>query len=590
MLGLLALLLVAPLMAERRKWLALSPAVGQQQQLADNDRRRYDYFFFEAIKQQNAEHYDAAFDLLNHCLHINPNAAEAYYMQAMYLSQLKLDSLSLQYLEKAAALRPENDAYLERVAQYYLGDNDIDKSIETLEKLYAGNHERTNVLNILAKLYEQKKDYDKLLDVIGRIEQVEGASEETALAKMRVYELKGDSKVAFKSLKALAEQHPNDLNYKVMMGNWLMQHKKQGEAYKIFANVLKEEPDNAYAQSSMYDYHVAVGDTLMAIKVRDAILSSPKTPSNTKLTLVQQFIQNTERQGGDSTKVMAFLDQVMASNPTDGNMAQLYAAYVHLKHMPDSVKRHALEHVLALSPDNAGARLQLIQNELSANTVNPWPENVSDSIISISRLGTQYNPEEMAFYYYLGVSYYMKNDIDNALRALRQGVGEIKEDSDPSIVSDFYGYMGDMLHQKGLRQEAYAAYDSCLQWKDDNIMCLNNYAYFLSEEGGDLQKAEQMSFKTVKAEPKNATFLDTYAWILFRQERYAEAKIYMDQALQNDSDISATLLEHLGDIYVMNALTDQAVDFWQQALKKADTEEGKALLRKKIKQRKYLTK
>ena len=120
----------------------------------------------------------------------------------------------------------------------------------------------------------------------------------------------------------------------------------------------------------------------------------------------------------------------------------------------------------------------------------------------------------------------------------------IKEYSDPAIVSDFYAVMGDILHQKGLMKEAYEAYDSCLQWKDDNMGCLNNYAYFLSESGEQLAKAEQMSFKTVKAEPKNATYLDTYAWILYMLGRYSEAKIYIDQALQNlDESIDNSVIQ-----------------------------------------------
>ena len=160
---------------------------------------------------------------------------------------------------------------------------------------------------------------------------------------------------------------------------------------------------------------------------------------------------------------------------------------------------------------------------------------------------------------------------------------------DPVIVSDFYAVMGDILHQKGLAEEAFAAYDSCLVWKDDNIGCLNNYAYYLSERGERLDSAEAMSFKTVKAEPKNATYLDTYAWILFMQKRYSEAKIYIDQALQNISDTDApgneVIIEHAGDIYAMNKDTERALSFWLDAQQKKPEDQ---LLQKKIKQKKYI--
>ena len=161
---------------------------------------------------------------------------------------------------------------------------------------------------------------------------------------------------------------------------------------------------------------------------------------------------------------------------------------------------------------------------------------------------------------------------------MQRGVSQIDEESNPDIASDFYAIMGDILHKKGRDQEAFAAYDSCLLHKPDNYGCLNNYAYYLSLNRTDLQKAEQMSYRTIKAEPTNATFLDTYAWILFQQERYAEAAIYMEQTLQNDSTPSADVLEHAGDIFAKNEQMDRAVDCWQQAVDAGA--ESKVLIRK----------
>ena len=115
----------------------------------------------------------------------------------------------------------------------------------------------------------------------------------------------------------------------------------------------------------------------------------------------------------------------------------------------------------------------------------------------------------MVFYYFGGMAHYQKNDEDAALHEFRQGVAQVRADASPDLVSDLYAVMGDILYKKKDKQAAYAAYDSCLQWKDDNIMALNNYAYYMSEEGVDLHKAESMSYKTVKAEPNNGTYLDT---------------------------------------------------------------------------------
>ena len=239
-----------------------------------------------------------------------------------------------------------------------------------------------------------------------------------------------------------------------------------------------------------------------------------------------------------------------------------------------------------MAPDHAAARLQLVNYA--------WQADDMPRVITLCQDARQYNPDEMAFYYYQGIAYYRQDQLDQALNAFQNGISVINEESDPDIVSDFYAVMGDILHQKGLDEEAFAAYDSCLVWKDDNIGCLNNYAYYLSEKDMQLDKAEHMSYRAIKAEPKNATYLDTYAWILFKQQRYTEAKIYIDQTLQCDSDSSAVLLEHAGDIYFHVGDKERALLLWQQALDrieadpKGKTDDRRQILTRKIKLKKYL--
>lgn len=544
------------------------------------DSVRFKYFLLEAERQQNADHYDAAFDLLEHCKTIHPYASEVWFMQSVYYSELKNDSLALQCLQKAVQLNPENNGYQERLAQMYISARNFNQAKIVYENIVEKNHDRTDILNILVQLYQQDKEYDKMLWAIERVETIEGISEELTLSKMRIYERKDDKKSAWKALKTLSDEHPNDLNYKVMMGNWLMKNNKRKDAYKIFTKALKEEPDNSFVQSSLYDYYREVGEDSLATKMMDAMLTSKKTESSVKATMLRQLIMENEKKGGDSTQVIAVFDRVMRENPQDADMAELKAAYMSLKSFPVDTINQALKHVLTIAPDNAGARLQILQNL--------WSQKRWDEIIEMCLPAVQYNPDEMAFYYFMGLAYYQKDDQDNALDAFRRGVGEITPQSNKEIVSDFYALMGDILHQKGLEKEAFAAYDSCLQWKADNIGALNNYAYYLSLNDSDLHRAEQMSYKTVKAEPTNATYLDTYAWILYMQERYEEAKIYIDQAVANDTDSvqSAVILDHAGDIYLKVDDTDKALEYWQKALDADAGEDADAITQKIMKYKK----
>lgn len=548
--------------------------------LSYEDSLRYNYFFLEALRQQNAGHYDAAFDLLSHCLDINPQSAEGWYFMSMYQSELNRDSLSRECMERAAALSPDNDAYQERLAQYYLNTREYDKATAVYERLADNSRQRTDVLQMLIRLYNNAHDYDGMLRAIGRIEDIEGSREEITLARMRVYELKGDKKAAFKALKSLSDEHPSDLNYRVMMGNWLMQNGRQKEAFKIFTAALREEPGNAYVQSSMYDYYRAAGQDSLAREMMRAIILSPKATSENKSTMMRQAIQENEQAAGDSTEILRLFDEMLIVNPKDSDMAEMKVAYMTLKQMPTDSINHAIRKLLAIAPENSGARMQLLGSYLRTEE---W-----DSVTSICRQGTLYNPDEMVFYYYEGLAYYQQKRHDDALDAFSRGVAQVNERSDKEMVADLYYFMGDLQHQRNREREAFAAYDSCLQWKSDHIHCLNNYAYYLSVRGEDLHRAELMSYKTVKEEPQNATFLDTYAWILFMQERYAEARIYAEQAVACDTDSvrSSVIVEHAGDVCAMLGDTEKAVGYWQQALL-LDCEHPD-LIEQKIREKKYI--
>lgn len=553
--------------------------------LSHADSIRYRYFLMEAERHQVLEHYAAAFDLMEHCKQINPNGAEAWFMQSLYYKSLDRDSMSLECLKKAVSLNPSNKHYLERLAQMYVETHDYDEAKAVYEDLVERDHSRTDVLNTLVQLYQKDKEYDKVLWVIERMEALEGVSEELTLSKLQVYERMDDMKSAYKALKSLSDEYPNDLNYKVMMGNWLMKKNRKKEAYKIFSKALKEDPNNSYVLSSIYDYYREVGEDTLAHKMMETILGNKKADTSLKVTMLRQVIQDNERDGGDSTKVVAVFDRVMEVNPQDADMAEMKAAYMSLKEFPTDSINAALCQVLAIAPDNAGARLQILQNL--------WPEKRWDEIIDLCKPAVQYNPEEMAFYYFMGLAYYQKDDKESALDAFRRGVGEITPQSNKEIVSDFYALMGDILHEKGLEGEAFAAYDSCLQWKDDNIGALNNYAYYLSLKGEDLHRAEQMSYKTIKAEPTNGTYLDTYAWILYMQERYEEAKVYIDQAVANDTDSvqGSVILDHAGDIYNKVGDKEKAAEYWQRALDAGpDGEDAIKEIRRKMEENALLRK
>ena len=558
--------------------LALSGASLAVQADRKDSLQNYDYFYLEALRQQDMGNLTAAFDLLCHARDLNPQAPEVYFQLAGYYVDMKNDFLARAYFEKAAALDPDNTAYQEKLGQLYVTQKDYPDAIKAYERLYGSNKARTDVLQLLYQLYGSQNDYRKMISTLERLETVEGSNEQISLSKMQIYEQMGEKRKEYDELKSLVDNHPLELNYQVMFGNWLLQNGKKKEALQKYRDVLKDDPDNSLARLSMMDYYSSIGDQTTVNAIRRELLQSAKTEQNTKVELLRQVIAASQKDNTpDSTEVMRLFSVALAAPQENADILMLKAAYMTLRKMPKTDINHVYEQAIEVEPDNSRARILLIQNI--------WETEDYDKVIAICRPALEYNPDEMAFYYFQGMAQYQKHENDAALTTFRKGVGQIKPDSNPDIVSDFYAIMGDILHEKGLNDEAFQAYDSCLQWKPDNTAALNNYAYYLSVENRNLAKAEQMSYKTIKAEPSNSTFLDTYAWILFQEKRYEEAKIYIEQAIRNDSTLSGVVKEHAGDIYAQTGDMEKALEYWQQSLEGGN---ASATLKKKIQQKKYI--
>ncbi len=553
----------------------------------EDTARKYDVFFLEAVSERVKGNDDAAFDLLRHCVAIDSTKSEAWYFLAQYYNALKQDDEAQRCVEKAASLDPHISTYQEILADLYLSKQDYPKAVEVLNRIYDANHDRDDVLRMLVSIYEEQKDYRAAIRTIDRLETMEGRNVQYAAKKSGYYAELGDQKASIREMQKFSDQYPNDLNYRGLYAQTLIANGQKEKGMAILQDILHQDADNRLALLCLLQHEQEQEehpDSVASLLQR--VLLCKNVTTQDKVALMRQQIAESEQNVGDSTRVLSLFDRMLEQKPFDTDMAMLCVAYMTLKKMPNDSITQMLDRVIAEAPDNAAARLQLVDYA--------WRGKNLERVVSLCQGARLYNPDEMAFYYYQGVAYYQQDKLDEALDAFQNGIGVITSESNPDIVSDFYAVMGDIYHQKGFEREAFAAYDSCLQWKPDNVSCLNNYAYYLSESGRLLDKAEQMSLQTVKAEPKNATFLDTYAWILFQQKRYAEAKIYIDQTLQCDSDTSAVLLEHAGDIYYHVGDKTQALVYWQQALKRAretatSSEDNRLkILMRKVKRKKYV--
>lgn len=545
--------------------------------LTPEEQRKYDYFYLEAARLKMQQDYGSAFDLLKHCLAINPDASSALYEISQYYMYLKQAPQGQAALEKAVENAPDNYWYSQGLASLYQQQNEMQKAADLLESMATRFSDKIDPLYSLLDIYNRLEDYDKVITTLNRIEQMMGKNEQLSMEKFRIYLQKKDNQSAFREIESLVEEYPADVRYQVVLGDVYMQNGKKEEAYNLYKKVLAAEPDNAMAMYSLASYYEQTGQKELYEQQLDTLLLNRKVPSDTKLNVMRQFVIENERAGRDSTRVITLFDRILEQDQDDAQMPMLYAQYLISKRM-NKETMPVLEQVLDIDPTNTAARMMLLGEAIQKEDYK--------EVIRLCEAGIESNPDMLEFYYYLVMAYYQAERIDDALSTCQKALDHITEKSKKEVVSDFYAIMGDIYHTKKMNTEAYAAYDSALVYNSANLGAMNNYAYYLSLERRDLDKAEEMSYKTVKAEPKNATYLDTYAWILFEKGNYAEARLYIDDAMKSEGGAeSDAIVEHCGDIYYMTGDVDGALKYWKQAL---DMGSESKTLKKKIEKKKYI--
>jgi tetratricopeptide (TPR) repeat protein len=563
----------------------------EQDLLTFEQRRKFDYYFLEAVRLKERGDMDAAFDMYSHCLEIHPESAATLYELAKFYMYLGQPQKGEECLRKAMNAEPGNYWYKETLAAYYQSKGENAKAIEVIEEMATQFPTRLEPLMALADMYKRVQDYPKVIQTLNRLEELDGKSEQISMEKFRNYLTMDSTQQAFTEIENLAKEYPYDMRYLTILGDVYLNNNRSEEAYKAYQQVLAQEPGYAPAMLSLASYYERMGfDSLYRVQL-DALLLNEKVESQTKVNIMRQLILKSEREDRDSTKLVGLFQSMLEQEQENADVAMLTAQYLLSKQMNEEAKP-VLWQVLDLDPENKPARLQLLSFAVSKEDL--------DEVIRICAPAVEYMPEALEFYYYWGVAHYQQDQKTEAMEVFKKGVRQVGPDSDKNLASDLYSMLGDLYHTQKLDAEAYAAYDSALVYNPDNIGVLNNYAYYLSLEKKNLDKAEEMSYRTVKAEPTNETYLDTYAWILFEKGKYAEARIYIDQAIQNGGNQSSVVVEHCGDIYYQNGEREKAVEYWIQAEKLAEEEKAASddesearnpkelkLLKKKIANKKY---
>ena len=508
---------------------------------------KFDYLFQEAERQKLARNYDAAIDLFDYCSQLNIESGAVLYELADLYRYVKNDSLAIKALEKACRLEPENYWYKNRLVSLYVDNHRNDealKNVEDMARLFPTNGE---VLMMLLDLYEKRNDYTNMVKVLNKIEVKEGKSERLSMEKFRLFLQMNDEQRAFEEMKNLADEYPNDMRYQVVIGDLYLDAGKKEEALQQFKAVEAKDPENMALLLSLANYYHTEGADSLYHSYLKKLLTNKDVDDATRERMMGVIVHENLTANADSTVVLNLFDTVLQERQEETGLLELKVRYMNTKRMPKEEIKPNLFQILEIDPENDWARELLLAYAIEANDAK--------EVMDVCKPAVDYKTSNPLFYYYLGVSYFQQEEKEKAVDAFRAGLERVENSEDENKLQlrvNSYALLGDIYHSFGQDEKAFQAYDSCLVYKQNDAMVLNNYAYYLSLKKKDLQRAEEMSRQANEIEPDNGTYMDTYAWVLYQQKRYEEAKQWMDKAVElmekEGEELSEDVRQHIKQI------------------------------------------
>lgn len=530
--------------------------------LAEKQEMEYTHYFIEGNKLKTLGYFPEAIAAFTKCIDLKKDAAAPNYELANLNIYVNNYSKALEYAEKAATLVKENIWYQLLYANLLAQHRQYDKAASIFEKLRKSHPGDIEISMSLADLYTVKeKDYDKALKLYDEIEYSTGISEEIYFKKEKLYIAMGKEDKLLKELEKLVNAFPDNPRYIGIYAETLMNFGKRDEALAAYQKLFEIDPENPIGHLSYGEFLFKLGNKQEAIAEFKMGIDNKNLDIKPKLDLIISLM----KYYGEEFPVEMFyilLDHLNQAHPDKveghGIKAELYIRDNRLKEAQEELLL-----VLKLEKDNfkVWEQLILIDSELGEY----------EKMYVHSHEAIEYFPNYPKFLLYHSFACQRLKKFQEGIEALEIGIDLVIDQDD--LKAQFYASLGELYYRTNQYLDSDKAFDKALEINSEDKIVLNNYSYYLALRSEKLDRAKEMAKKVVDLEPKNSTYLDTYAWVLYKIGEVGQAKIFVKQAIENDSNPSAVVIEHYGDILYKTGNKEQALEEWIRAKEKGQGSE-----------------
>lgn len=515
----------------------------------------YQYALIEAVKQKNIGNLPGAVELYKMVIEANDSVAVAHYeLGTLYAVTGNMD-IARTHLKKANDLDPENPWYFESYLDVLMNQKELRLAKKLLMGKLSKDPNEPGFLFRLANVYLLDGKSKKAINTLNSIEKDKGISDRITLMKANIYEQDKKYDKALDEVQKLIAVFPESIEFNMVAAELALKNKDKKTASGYYIEVFELDSLNIYALTNLTDYYRNIKDYEKSFYYLNKSFQSDEIEYEKKMAILSYYLSDPYFFQNQNAQLEILVNTMLEKYP-DKREIHLFASDFFIQNRKYT---KALEAVMPLlTPDEKRYELWM-QAILLANTTAK-----NASLLKISSMASEIFPDSAEVFYFKGFAEYSAEKYTDAVETFSNE--SLKEKMDQDMYAQSRIILAESLNNLKKHSISDSLFRVILMEDPENYMVMNNFAYYLSVRGESLQEAERFSFKTIKAFPENGTYLDTYAWILFKMERYDEAEYYIMKALKfggaNDPDVN----EHAGEINKALGNFPLARSFYQKAI------------------------
>ena len=566
--------------------------------IAGNENKA-EFLFIKGEGLYIQHEYAKAIGFFNEALNLSPNNAAIHYKLSESYHYGGIPVKAIEHIEKAIAIDKKIFSFYLLQADINMNELQFDKAaaayealIQNVEKTEEYNYELGELYFEIVKSEQQRKDIykqnnlqdpsrekeikknieeksAKAIAAYSRAEKHFGAHEDLTFKKQRLYLSLNNVDDAIKEGKSLIESFPDEIRYKLNQGELIYSNNRKQEAIEYMLRVIKEHPNEASPLLVISDFYKGNNQQDKANEYLELAFTNPQMDVDAKVKMISMYLQFISDEDKKQTAIN-LAERTVLAHPTKSQAHSIYGDVLYMSKQKEKA-RDAYFTAVSLDPSHYLIWQQVVVLDAELNQ--------NDSLVKHSEIAITHFKEKPLLWMYNGLGLQLLKNDNKAIISYKKG-RELAKD-DPEMESQFNTQLGDAYNNIKAYSKSDSAYTKALEFDPNNAHVLNNYSYFLSLRNEKLEEAKAMSGKVVRMHPKEATYLDTYAWVLYKLKEYKEAKKYLERALESTSD--GTVTEHYGDVLFKLGNTEEALKNWKKAKIQGGTSD---LLDKKIRDKK----